>query len=635
MGRRGAFLLGLAFVGLSLLAAGLLASMRGADGRTAWQVLAGGQAISAPPKITPEQARKRNMSMITVTGPTNPRGCSNFLPGETVRFGVTANAEDPANPGGISLTVQVTYDGSGGTLMEFLSPWPSGPQNHDTTAPSQNFNIRFRAPLEYFGAEVGYTYEDHDYTVPVDTTTKPSFSGYSCGISDCDPFTYVASVYVNRADSWSYRLVDAGGNTVSGGTPNSPSTAGCSFLVIVDGIVAGTPVGIEFTATNPNGTTTETFSLGIPALSVSLEADDTSITAGGDVVLSWGATGAASVSIDNGIGEVWSGTSEATPSGTETVSPLTTTTYTITATGPCGETDTATVTINVEGIPIPGMASITWVAQDGIGSRKTARFTEPAVLNWTAIDPSRTPRTVRVSARASVREDVRTPRTARVSARSEVRGNRTVRVSARATCRRTIEVRVSARARSVYPDRFHVKARNVATGVVSEWGAIDADTSPLTLADVSIPAGTYSVWVEREGVFWKDARVGSEFTVVITDGQPPLVLALPMATNLAASISGGLTLLSWDASSGITDDGLSWGLWFNATSPVTITGEPTYRFLAAIGQSDYEYVIDQSASEYVSVAAIGSDGTRGVAAELYLPWSTTSPNSPANQTANC
>jgi hypothetical protein len=629
MGKRAILAIVAGFGVIGLLSLGMLSAMlsvHGSDGRSGWDVALGRPATPITPKVLPEQARKRSMARLTVTGPTNPRGCPTILPGETARFSVTALNGMESDPN--TRVIAVYKNGDYQDAIALYSPFPAN-ATYDFTAGTSNFTVRFRTEDEYLGAGE-YSYEDHDFTVTVDTTTQPSFSSFLQDVDDCDPLTYTARITVNRADSWSYRLLDSGGQEVAGGTPNSPDTSGCSFQAVVSGITGAAQ--IEITATNANGSTTQAFTLTAPAEpSVSLSAEPFSIAAGNDATLSWSATGAVSVEIDNGVGVVWSGGFNDTPSGTETVSPTTNTTYTATATGACGDTATAQVTVYVQGIPIPGMASITWVAQEGIGSRKTARFTEPAVFNWLAIDPSRTPRTARASARAAAFEDVRANTTARVSARAEVRGNRTARVSARATSRKSLEVRVLARARVLYPDRYHIKARNVSSGVVSEWGVIDADTSPLTLTDVSIASGTYSAWIEREGVFWKDARVGSEFTVVI--GATPVVYTLPTAENLAASIAGSVTTLTWDSSSDITDDGMTWGLWFNATSPVTITGEPTYRFMANIGQTEYEYTFEQTASEYVSVAAISTSGTRGVAAELYLPWSTTAPTSPSNQTA--
>ncbi|MCI5193972.1 MAG: hypothetical protein D3915_12750 [Candidatus Electrothrix sp. AU1_5] len=94
------------------------------------------------------------------------------------------------------------------------------------------------------------------------------------------------------------------------------------------------------------GTTTDTVTAEVtepaPAPTVSLSAAPTSITAGNSATLSWTSSNADSVSIDNGIGTV-------DPSGSVSVTPSATTTYTITAAGPGG---TATNTATVEVLPV-------------------------------------------------------------------------------------------------------------------------------------------------------------------------------------------------------------------------------------------------------------------------------------------
>jgi RHS repeat-associated protein len=77
----------------------------------------------------------------------------------------------------------------------------------------------------------------------------------------------------------------------------------------------------------------------MPPPNVKIRSDPGTIPCGESAVLRWKITGAETVSIDNGIGDVDS-------NGSITVSPTETTTYAITATGPGGTTtDTATVTV--------------------------------------------------------------------------------------------------------------------------------------------------------------------------------------------------------------------------------------------------------------------------------------------------
>jgi hypothetical protein len=189
------------------------------------------------------------------------------------------------------------------------------------------------------------------------------------------------------------------------------------------------------------------------------------------------------------------------------------------------------------------------------------------------------------------------------------------------------------RARSFVADRFHAVAENVATGEILQLGTIDADASPLVIPDVAIPPGTYRVWVERDGLFWTGARSDVVATITITDGQAPDQQALPQAIHLASSVSRGVTTITWEASQAVTDPRMVWGLWHSATSPVVITGAPALKIMAQRGMPNYSGVRVQRAEEYVAVAAIAPDGTRGRSAELFLPWSTELPGSPVNQVA--
>ena len=96
-----------------------------------------------------------------------------------------------------------------------------------------------------------------------------------------------------------------------------------------------------------NGSTTVTDSVTINVIipdppSVSISANPSMIQPGGSSLLTWESQNAANVEIDQGIGTV-------NPSGSQEVSPLETTTYTIKATGPGGTASSSvTVTVNFE-----------------------------------------------------------------------------------------------------------------------------------------------------------------------------------------------------------------------------------------------------------------------------------------------
>ncbi len=94
------------------------------------------------------------------------------------------------------------------------------------------------------------------------------------------------------------------------------------------------------TATNGSATATATATVNAP-LAVTLKASPANIAPGSQSTLTWASTGAASVSIDQGVPPI-SG-----PSGSVAVSPTANTTYTITATDAQGHTSTSAATVNV------------------------------------------------------------------------------------------------------------------------------------------------------------------------------------------------------------------------------------------------------------------------------------------------
>jgi len=102
------------------------------------------------------------------------------------------------------------------------------------------------------------------------------------------------------------------------------------------------------TATNAGGTTSRSVTVSVVsgAPMVSFSATPGTVSAGGQSSLSWTVSGATSVVIDHGVGGVAAG------GGTKNVSPVATTTYTLTATGPGGtRTAKATVTVQAGGLP--------------------------------------------------------------------------------------------------------------------------------------------------------------------------------------------------------------------------------------------------------------------------------------------
>jgi PKD repeat protein len=149
-----------------------------------------------------------------------------------------------------------------------------------------------------------------------------------------------------------------GSKPTSGSTSVSPSTTTTYTL----------------TATGPGSTTTRTATVTViqPAPTISFSASPANIAAGQSSSLIWNTTNATSVTIDNGVGSQ-------PVSGSVSVQPVLTTTYTLTAVGP-GGTLTSQATVTVSNRP-----SITFTASPGsvlVGSSSTLSW---AVANSTSV----------------------------------------------------------------------------------------------------------------------------------------------------------------------------------------------------------------------------------------------------------
>ena len=143
--------------------------------------------------------------------------------------------------------------------------------------------------------------------------------------------------YDPDGDPLTYQWTQLSGPTVTLATPTAVKTTFTS--------VAGKSYVFKLTVTDTGGlsssATTRVSSADLTAASVvRFDATPSTITAGQSSQLTWVVQGASSVSIDNGVGNV-------ALTGSTTVTPATTTTYTLTAVAPAGNVMvSATVTVN-------------------------------------------------------------------------------------------------------------------------------------------------------------------------------------------------------------------------------------------------------------------------------------------------
>ncbi len=196
---------------------------------------------------------------------------------------------------------------------------------------------------------------------------------------------------LNKGCAWDvgYQFVFVSGEAMTTSTvlpvPNTATGATADILVAMTAPPApGSHTG-QWRMRSPSGAlfgATLTVSINVPAapppcpgppVIASFNASPNPITAGSSTTLSWGfVSNATSAAIDHGIGGV------ATP-GSRTVSPGSTTTYTLTATG-CGgvATSQVTVTVNPAAVGVPSQQS----PADGSVLRV---FPRVASFNWSDV----------------------------------------------------------------------------------------------------------------------------------------------------------------------------------------------------------------------------------------------------------
>jgi len=135
-------------------------------------------------------------------------------------------------------------------------------------------------------------------------------------------------------------------------------------------VVPQTTTTYTATATGPGGTASATATVTVtqPPATISFSAMPDSIIAGQPSTLSWTATNATALSIDNGVG------TGALPTGSAKVYPTTDTTYTATVTGKDGKAITAMARVTVQ----QQLAVTLSVNPDAIGAGQTS------TLTWTS-----------------------------------------------------------------------------------------------------------------------------------------------------------------------------------------------------------------------------------------------------------
>lgn len=196
-------------------------------------------------------------------------------------------------------------------------------------------------------AAFGYTYSPYGENIAGGYGDAQTV--FNQWLNACDPDTSGTCTYAHRVNmaNPSYKAIGIGR------VYNANSTYGWYWTT-------------DFGAVLDSGTTTPPPSNPGPAPTISsFSASPLSITAGQTATLSWSVSGATTISIDNGVGDVSTLTSKA-------VSPAQTTTYRLTATNSTGSASaSATVTVTAAGPPVDAQPPTVPILNSAIARSQT------------------------------------------------------------------------------------------------------------------------------------------------------------------------------------------------------------------------------------------------------------------------
>lgn len=232
------------------------------------------------------------------------------------------------------------------------------------------------------------------------------------------------------------------------------------------------------------------------------------------------------------------------------------------------------------------------------------------------------------------RNDARKSQAVRMPARHDIRQLFEAIKLARYEWHKLIEAGPSpARHDALVKTGWAIYARDAETSAETFLGFIPEDTDPKELVDVPLPDGVWEIEARPSQYFWDECR-GRKVVTLVTDpgGGGGPVSGLPAIQNLRREIVAFQSIVKWKVTEEYAPGAFDFGLWFSPTSPVDTSGPPDATVAYVAGTGDYQATRQQTASEYVAVAAF-TDTEVGPVAELFMPWSTSAPQSPADQYA--
>lgn len=182
--------------------------------------------------------------------------------------------------------------------------------------------------------------------------------------------------------------------------------------------------------------------------------------------------------------------------------------------------------------------------------------------------------------------------------------------------------------------RVFTQTRRViyATNTITEVTTLLGELLPgqTTLADVALADGQYVIEVRSSENYWDETQSRIRFPVEILTGVVEAVGIPPINVLISTITRAFSTKLFWEIPDAAFIEGMTFGIWVSATSPVDVSGAPDFTTVAYDGLGQYSFITQQTVDKYYAVAAIA--GTeQGSEREVFQPWDLTAPTSPDQQ----
>jgi hypothetical protein len=366
------------------------------------------------------------------------------------------------------------------------------------------------------------------------------------------------------------------------------------------------------TATGPNGSTTQTVQVTVGATNAQIlrfSAGPSSIATGAQSTLSWSTSGATTLSISPTVGTV-------SANGSTTVSPATTTTYTLSATGTDGKTVTAAVQVTVGAVTAQIVRFVANPSSIATGAQTTLSW---STSNATTVSISPGVGTVAANGSAPV-----SPATTTVYTISATGADGK-------TVTATVQVTVGALTAQIL--RFAASPSTIALGAQTtlSWSTSGASTISIspTVGTVTAngsttlsPASTTSYTLSATGADGK--TVTAVATVTVSGSAIPQIVSF-VATPQSIS-PGQSTQICWQVT-GATNISIAPGIGNNLNpngcSTVTPSATTTYTLTAtnAVGQVQGNLTVNVGLVQILSFQA-NPVSTQVAGAPTTLSWTT-------------